>query len=169
MKRSDLVPGKYYYYNNRADWAGGYYRKFDNKTQTYLYLADSSHRVKVVRTWLETDYERKYNSKEVLVMNKDGKTAWVSLAHIRGTFSECAEAIYNRNKREDDRTKKYEAHLRRKFKKEVHQPTLNSVVSGLKEASGVWFSTYDKFESLPYEVLKVINEALLKTQEKVSA
>lgn len=167
MKRSELIPGKAYYYSNRTDWEKGY-TKYNNLCQAGIRRSDN--KVTVVRTYLETNYEKQRLQREVLVLTSRGVEKWIPLAHIRGTFKECIKTVYAYNKVRDERDVKYSRHLSRKHSKEVHTPALKEMQALIKEMTGHHLSDWTTVENLKTEQIQTIVSGLKSLQsQKVEA
>lgn len=165
MKRSELIPSKAYYYSRTNDWSESY-RNYPNLCQTAI--AKKDYKVTIIRTYLETDYEKKYRQREVLVRDWRGAEKWIPLSHIRGTFKECVTSIYHRNRITDDRGIRYRKHLERKHDREQYKPALKQMLETVAELTGKSVWSYDRIESgFTLEQIQTINEALslLKAQE----
>jgi hypothetical protein len=167
MKRAELIIGKAYYTNESANWRDKAYAK-----QSYAETGKIINRRKVIviETQLKTEYERKYQSREVLIQNSQGEQKWVALNHIRCTWVEAVKILSDDQRRRlgyDDRDNKYARHLARKVQREQYNPAYKAMVNTLNELTGDGIYGWDKMENgFSLEQLKTINEALslLKTQ-----
>ena len=164
MKRSELIPGKAYYHYRTADLSESY-RNYPNLCQTAI--AKKDDKVTVIRTYLETDYEKKYRQREVLVLNWRGAEVWVPLSHIRGTFKECVTSIYHRNRVTDDRGARHRKHLQRKHEREVHAPAFKQMKELLREVTGEFMPDYGRVSELSTLQVQTLLAGLqaLKAQE----
>jgi hypothetical protein len=172
MKRAELIIGKSYYMNSKADWRGYHY----GLSESYAKTADSLQRFKVtiVETQLKTEYEKMRMTRDVLIQKHDGKKVWVPLNHIRCTFIEAVK-ILTQDKRDmqnhNSATYRYQRHLQRKFAREQFEPALKTMLEEIERVTGEHVWSWTKFESLDYETIKKLTQALsvIKTELKVAS
>lgn len=170
MKRAELIIGKAYYMHESANWRDKVYA--DN---SYAKTADIHKRRKVViiETQLKTEQEKKYRNRDVLIQNSKGEQKWVPLNHIRTEWIEAVSLITKdwRNARYDDRGRRYERHLQRKFAREQFAPALKTMLEEIERVTGEKVYSWDKMESLDYETIKKLTQALsvIKTELKVAS
>lgn len=160
MKRAELIIGKSYYMHESANWRDKVYA--DN---SYAKTADIHRRRKVVivETQLKTEQEKKYRNRDVLIQNSKGEQKWVALNHIRIEWIEAVSLITKdwRNTRGyDDRGRKYDRHLQRKFEREQFAPALKTMLTEIERVTGEKVYSWDKMESLEYETIKKLTQAL---------
>jgi hypothetical protein len=159
MKRAELIIGKSYYMHESANWRDKVYA--DN---SYAKTADIHRRRKViiVETQLKTEPEKMFRNRDVLIQNSKGEQKWVPLNHIRIEWIEAVSLITKdwRNARYDDRGRKYERHLQRKFEREQFVPALKTMLEEIERVTGEKVYSWDKMESLEYETIKKLTQAL---------
>lgn len=170
MKRAELIIGKAYYMHESANWRDKSYA--DN---SYAKTADIHKRRKVVivETQLKTEHERKYRNRDVLIQNNKGEQKWVALNHIRIEWIEAVSLMTRdwRSARYDDRGRRYERHLQRKFAREQFAPALKTMLEEIERVTGEKVYSWDKMESLEYNTIKKLTQALsvIKTELKVAS
>ena len=165
MKRAELIPGKTYYVTSDNGWNNSTGYGYENLCQ--VAQKKKRYKVTVIRTYLQTDYEKQRKTREVLVKDSYGRDAWVSLAHIRGEFKEIVQVIYESNKKTDPRGRRYAEHLRRKQEREVYRPALKTMLEELRKVSGGYVSEYDKLGGLDLKAIQAITKALQETNQPV--
>lgn len=160
MKRAELIIGKSYYMHESANWRDKVYA--DN---SYAKTADIHKRRKVViiETQLKTEQEKKYRNRDVLIQNSNGDQKWVALNHIRIDWIE-AVSLITKDWRErngwNDRGNQYARHLQRKFAREQFTPALKTMLEEIERVTGEKVYSWDKMESLEYETIKKLTQAL---------
>jgi hypothetical protein len=159
MKRAELIIGKSYYMHESANWRDKVYA--DN---SYAKTADIHKRRKVVivETQLKTEQEKKYRNRDVLIQNSNGDQKWVALNHIRIEWIEAVSLITKdwRRARYDDRGRKYDRHLQRKFAREQFAPALKTMLEEIERVTGEKVYSWDKMESLDIKTIKTLTQAL---------
>ena len=172
MKRAELIIGKSYYMNSKADWRGYHW----GLSESYAKTADSLNycKVIVVETQLKTEYDKNYRTRDVLIQKSNGKQVWVPLNHIRCTFIEAVK-ILTQDRRDilnnNDATQRYQRHLQRKFAREQYEPALKEMLQEIERVTGEHVWSWTKFESLDYDTIKKLTQALsvIKTELKVAS
>jgi hypothetical protein len=143
-----------------ANWRDKVYA--DN---SYAKTADIHKRRKVViiETQLKTEQEKKYRNRDVLIQNSNGDQKWVALNHIRIDWIE-AVSLITKDWRErngwNDRGNQYARHLQRKFAREQFTPALKTMLEEIERVTGEKVYSWDKMESLEYETIKKLTQAL---------
>jgi hypothetical protein len=161
MKRAELIIGKSYYMNSKADWRGYHY----GLSESYAKTADSLSycKVTVVETQLKTEYDKNYRTRDVLIQKSNGKQVWVPLNHIRCTFIEAVK-ILTQDKRDmqnhNSATYRYQRHLQRKFEREQFAPALKTMLEEIERVTGEHVYSWSKMETLEYETIKKLTQAL---------
>lgn len=163
MKRAELIPNKSYYMTSDNGWNNYTGYTYENLCQTAQ--KKKSYKVVVLQTYLETEHQKKYRTREVFVRDAYGRETWVPLAHIRGEFQDVIKTIYRNNKKTDPRGKKYAEHLRRKHQREVYRPALNTMLEELRKVSGGYVSEYDSLGKLDIKAIQTIIKALQETDQ----
>lgn len=170
MKRAELIIGKAYYMHESANWRDKSYA--DN---SYAKTADIHKRRKVVivETQLKTEPEKMFHNRDVLIQNSKGEQKWVPLNNIRIEWVEAVSLMTKdwRYARYDDRGRRYERHLQRKFEREQFAPALKTMLEEIERVTGEKVYSWDKMESLEYETIKKLTQALsvIKTELKVAS
>jgi len=166
MKRAELIIGKSYYMHESANWRDKVYA--DN---SYAKTADIHKRRKVViiETQLKTEQEKKYHNRDVLIQNNNGDQKWVALNHIRIEWIEAVSLItkdWRQRNGWNDRGNRYARHLQRKFAREQFTPALKTMLEEIERVTGEKVYSWDKMESLEYETIKKLTQALsfIKTE-----
>lgn len=166
MKRAELIIGKSYYMHESANWRDKVYA--DN---SYAKTADIHKRRKVViiETQLKTEQEKKYRNRDVLIQNSNGDQKWVALNHIRIEWIEAVSLItkdWRQRNGWNDPANRYARHLQRKFAREQFTPALKTMLEEIERVTGEKVYSWDKMESLEYETIKKLTQALsfIKTE-----
>jgi hypothetical protein len=161
MKRAELIIGKSYYMNSKADWRGSHY----SMSESYAKTADSLsyYKVTIVETQLKTEYQKTRQTRDVLIQKSNGKQVWVPLNHIRCTFIEAVKILTQDRRdmqRYNDATQRYQRHLQRKFAREQFAPAMEVMLQEIERVTGEHVWSWTKFESLDYETIKKLTQAL---------
>jgi hypothetical protein len=149
-----------------ANWRDKVYA--DN---SYAKTADIHKRRKVViiETQLKTEQEKKYRNRDVLIQNSNGDQKWVALNHIRIEWIEAVSLItkdWRQRNGWNDPANRYARHLQRKFAREQFTPALKTMLEEIERVTGEKVYSWDKMESLEYETIKKLTQALsfIKTE-----
>lgn len=165
MKRAELIPNKTYYMTSDNGWNNFSGYGYENLCQAAQ--RKKNYKVTILRTYLQTDYEKQHKTREVLVRDAYGRETWAPLAHIRGEFKDVIKTIYRNNKKTDQRGRKHAEHLRRKQEREVYRPALNTMLEELRKVSNGYVSEYDKLGGLDLKAIQAIIKALQETNQPV--
>jgi hypothetical protein len=143
-----------------ANWRDKVYA--DN---SYAKTADIHKRRKVViiETQLKTEQEKKYRNRDVLIQSSNGDQKWVALNHIRIEWIEAVSLItkdWRQRNGWNDPANRYARHLQRKFAREQFTPALKTMLEEIERVTGEKVYSWDKMESLEYETIKKLTQAL---------
>jgi hypothetical protein len=102
--------------------------------------------------------------RDVLIQKANGKQVWVPLNHIRCTFIEAVKILTqdwrDMPERYNDATERYQRHLQRKFAREQFAPALKTMLEEIERVTGEHVYSWTKMESLEYETIKKLTQAL---------
>lgn len=161
MKRAELIIGKSYYMNKTNDWRGDHYSISESYAKTGKRL--ERYKVTIIETQLKTENEKQWRTRDVLIQNSEGNLKWVPLNWIRCSFIEAVKTLtddvrgrYGYN----DPANRYARHLQRKFQREQYVPALKTMLEEIQRVTGEQVYSWDKMESLEYETIKKLTQAL---------
>lgn len=161
MKRAELIIGGTYYMNKTNDWRGDHY----GLSQSYAKTGEGLRRYKVTikETQLKTEWDKQHRTRDVLIQTSEGKEKWVPLNWIRCTFIEAVKVLTDDRRQRygyDDRANRYARHMQRKFEREQFVPALKTMLEEVERVTGEKVYSWDKMESLEYETIKKLTQAL---------
>jgi hypothetical protein len=170
MKRAELIIGKAYYMNSKADWRGYHYNLSESYAQTANKL--SYYKVTVIETQLKTEYDKRCRTRDVLIQTASGKEMWVSLSHLRCTFIEAVKILTDDRRQRlgyDDPGNRYARHLQRKFAREQYTPALKTLMTEISRVTGEQVYSWEKFESLDIKTIQILTQAISGIKTELTA
>lgn len=170
MKRAELIIGKTYYVNKKANWIDDHYSISKSYAKTGESLA--RYKVTVIETQLKTEHDKKYRTRDVLIRNSQGQEKWVALNHIRCEWIEAVKTLTDDRRNRlgyDDRGNRYARHLQRKMEKEQIEPAIKELCREIERVTGEYVYRGDRIESLELKTLLTLTKALSVIKTELTA